>query len=291
MTILATGRAPGPRGQTERITHLMSTPIDPTSYLRQPRFDVPSGIALGKMLRAARPEGLPPPAQEAAEQLDETVNTLEGAWYESERTTPREVNVQRCDKRLDNCWSSVRARLAAYSCLPEAHPLRVQAERLDALIFPDGLSFLKSPYLVEHSESERRLALVSSERVEGELRELVGPIFVDGLQAAHGEYGKALGITARSETKAPPRVGEPLRAMQVALRGYTLQMVAYAATSPSALEAVQVALRPLDAFRAASERRAGRSGAAEPEPGEPGEEGEAAEPGEPGEGGEGEHGV
>jgi hypothetical protein len=269
----------------------MSTPIDPTSYLRQPRFDVPSGIALGKMLRAARPEGLPPPVQEAAEQLDETVITLEGAWYESERTAPREVNVQRCDKRLDNCWSSVRGRLAAYACLPEEHPLRVQAERLDALIFPDGLSFLKSPYLVEHSESERRLALIASEGVEGELRGLVGPIFVDELRVAHGQYGKVLGITAPvAETKTPTRVAEPLRTVQTALRGYTLQMVAYAATSPAALEAVRGALRPLDAFRASSERRASRGGAAEPEPDEPGDEGEAGEEGEASEGGEGAEG-
>jgi hypothetical protein len=264
----------------------MSTSFDPTFYLRQPRFDVPSGIALGKMLRAARPEGLPPPAQEAADQLDASVTTLEGAWHESERTGPREAGVQRCDKRLDNCWSAVRARLTAYSCLPEDHPLRVQAERIDALLFSDGLSFLKSPYLVQHSESERRLALIASEGVEGDLRELVGPTFVDELRAAHGEYGRALGITAPSEAKAPARVGEPYRAMQAALRGYVLQLVAYAATGPSALEAVRAALLPIDAFRAASGRRASRGGAVEPEPGEPGGEEEPGEPAEPGGGGE-----
>ncbi|MCU0686863.1 MAG: hypothetical protein MUF34_32220 [Polyangiaceae bacterium] len=275
----------------------MSTSIDPTVYLRQPRFDVPSGIALGKMLRAARPEGLPPPAQQAAEQLDASVTSLEGAWHESERTSPREASVQRCDKRLDNVWAAVRGRLVAHGCLSEEHPRRVQAERIDALLFPNGLSFLKSPYLVQHSESERRLALIGSEGIADDLHELVGPLFVDELRAAHGEYGRALGITAPAETKAPARVGEPFRAMQAALRGYALQLVAYAATSPAALEAVRAGLRPLDAFRAASERRASRGGVAEPEPSEPGGEGDAGEPGdadeggEPSEGGEGASGV
>jgi hypothetical protein len=270
----------------------MSTSIDPTVYLRQPRFDAPSGIALGKMLRASRPGGLPPQAQEAAEQLDESVLALEGSWRESERTAPREVSVQSCDKRLDNCWSAVRGRLASYSCLPEGHPQRAQAARLDALLFPEGLSFLKSPYPVQHTESDRRLALIASEGVEGELRELVGPVFVDELRVAHGEYGRVLGITVPTEAKTPARVAEPFRAMQVALRGYLLQMVAYAATGPTALEAVQVALRPLDTFRAASERRSSRGGAVEPEPGEggEGEPVEPAEPAEPGEGGEGAEG-
>jgi hypothetical protein len=74
--------------------------------------------------------------------------------------------------------------------------------------------------------------------------------------------------------------------MQAALRGYALQLVAYAATSPAALEAVRAGLRPLDAFRAANERRASRGGVAEPEPSEPGGEGDAGEPGDANEGGE-----
>jgi hypothetical protein len=245
----------------------MATSIDPTVYLRPPRLDAPSAVALGKMLRVARPEGLPPTACEAAEHLDESVKTLEGAWHESERAAPREVNVQRCDKRLDNCWSSTRARLTAYSALPEEHPLRVRAERLDGLLFPGGLAFLKSPYVVEHSESQRRLDLMAAEGVEGDLRELVGTVFVDELVAAHGEYGKALGITAPPEAPPPAtRVAEPLRAMQAALRAYALQVVAYAATGERELEAARAALRPIDAFRASSGRRATRGGAVVPEP-------------------------
>ncbi len=244
----------------------MLTAIDPTPYLRPPRLDAPSAIALGKMMREARPHDLPAPARQSGERLDESVKALEGAWQESERTGPREADMRPYDKRLDNAWSATNARLGAYKTLPEGALERQRAEAIGALLFPQGLTFLKAPYLVEHTESQRRLDLVAAEGLGDELRALVGPLFVDELAAAHEAYGKALGITAALEAPAlPARVAEPLREMQIALRSYTLQLLAHAETGDEALAAVGAALRPLDLLRARVVRRAARGGVVEPE--------------------------
>ncbi|HEU4534299.1 MAG TPA: hypothetical protein VFS00_09285, partial [Polyangiaceae bacterium] len=137
-------------------------------------------------------------------------------------------------------------------------------ETIDLALFPDGLGFLKLPYVIEHTESERRLDLIEAEGLAGDLRELVGASFVDELGAAHAEYGSALGITAALDAPAPTRVADSLREMQGALRSYVLQVLAHAESGDDALEAVRAALRPIDAMRAAIGRRSSRGGAGAP---------------------------
>ena len=248
--------------------HLMANPFDPTLYFRTPRLDAPSAIALGKMLREARPRGLPPPARQAAKRLDESVKALEAAWQGSERGGVRELDVRRFDQRLDNLWSALRGRLVAHGALAEGRPERTRAEAIDAMLFPGGLGFLKAPYVVEHTESQRRLDLIASEGLGDDLRWLVGPIFVEELAAAHADYGRALGITAALSPSppAPTRVAEPLREMQGALRSYALQLLAHAETGGEASEAVWSALRPIDALRSMAGRRSSRGAAPGPGP-------------------------
>src|SRR5687767_3932866 len=98
---------------------MMSEPIDPSLYLRAPRLDVPVAISLGKMLKQAQPADLPAPARRVARRLDEAVKALEEAFREGSKAAPKEVDVRRCDRRLDNLWSAVRDRLAAYSALSD----------------------------------------------------------------------------------------------------------------------------------------------------------------------------
>lgn len=243
----------------------MTTALDSTVYLRLPRFDAPTAVAFGKMLREVRPQRLPPLAEKAAKRLDESVVKLEGAWREGARKGNREVDARPFDQQLDNLWAATRSRLLAYTAFPDGHPERVRAEVLDAALFPAGLGFLKAPYVVEHTESQWRLDLLETEGRGDELRALVGPLFVDELVVAHGEYGKALGITAAPEAvAAPARVAQPLREMQAALRSYTLQLLAYAESDDEALEAVRAALRPIASMRTAVDRRASRGGGVEP---------------------------
>src|SRR5262245_32490934 len=120
----------------------MTESIDPALYLRPPRLDVPSAISLGKMLKQAQPADPPAPVRRVAKRLDDAVNALEEAWREGGKAAPKEADVRQFDRRLDNLWSAVRNRLVAFSALTDGEPTRERAERVAALLFPDGLSFL-----------------------------------------------------------------------------------------------------------------------------------------------------
>ncbi len=257
----------------------MTESIDPTLYLRPPRLDVASAISLGKMLKQARPADLPAPVRRVAKRLDDAVKALEGAWREGGKAAaPKDVDARRVDRRLDNLWSAVRDRVAAFGALPDGDPLRERAERLAGVLFPEGLSFLLLPYLAQHAESQKRLDLIAGGGLEREVRALAGVRFLEELGRAHQEYGAALGITAARPEVAPAlRVAEPLREVQAALRAYTLQLLALAEGDEGAAAGVREALRPIDVVRSASGRRGGGGVTNEPTPPvpEPGGEGEA----------------
>jgi hypothetical protein len=255
----------------------VSEPIDPSLYLRAPQLNVPVAISLGKMLKQAQPADLPAPARRVARRLEDAVKALEGAFREGGKAAPKDGDVRRCDRRLDNLWSAVRDRLAAYGALSDDEPTRQRAEGLVALLFPDGLSFLLLPYLSQHAESQKRLDLIAQGELGRELRALVGARFLDELEQAHEEYGVALGITEALPEVAPTAsMLEPLRDMQAAVRAYTLQLLAMAEADESARDVVRAALRPIDVVRTAAGRR-GVSGATN-EPPLPESDGENDEP-------------
>jgi hypothetical protein len=238
----------------------MPSAFDWSTYFRTPRLSAPGAIALGKMLREAKPKALPPLAERASRQLDEAVRALELSWWEAERKGGSKRDARPYDRRLDNLWAALYARLRALLALPEGAHERERAQALLEAVFAGGLGFLKLPYLAEHSESQRRLALIESEGVAGEMRELAGAALIEALRAAHDEYGRVLGITAVIEAPALSlRVSELLREMQAALRAYTLQLAAYAAAGDEAFEAVRTALEPIDALRARARRRTARA--------------------------------
>ncbi|HEU4410357.1 MAG TPA: hypothetical protein VFS43_34200 [Polyangiaceae bacterium] len=236
----------------------MSPAFDWAPYLRTPRLDAPSAIALFKMLRAVRPASLPPLAERAAERLDEAGAALERAWQGSERGGGPKQDARPYDRRLDNLWAAVHARLEALLALPEGVAERARAQALLGAIFAGGLGFLKLRYVAEYAESQRRLDVIESDGLGGEVRELAGAALFEALRAAHDAYGRVLGITEPLGAEAPSRVAELLREVQAALRAYALQLAAYAAAGDEALEAVRVALRPIDEVRALAERRAAR---------------------------------
>jgi hypothetical protein len=245
---------------------MMSESIAVSLYLRAPRLDVPAAISLGKMLKQAQPAGLPAPARRVAKRLGDAVKALEEAFREGGKAAPtKAVDVRRCDRRLDNLWSAVRDRLAAYRALSEGEPTRTRAEGLVALLFPDGLSFLLLPYLSQHAESQKRLDLIAEGELDRELRALVGARFLDELGQAHQAYGVALGIAEALPEPAPTvSLLEPLRDVLAAVRAYTLQLVALAEADERARDLVRAALRPIDVVRTAARRRSGGGSTNEP---------------------------
>jgi hypothetical protein len=230
--------------------------IDPTPYLRPPRFGVRSGLSLAKALLTVVPPRPGRGVLEAADALATATTTLETAW--KAQSQPRRLaDVRPFDLRLDRAWAVVSASLERYSIFPADDPDRTSAAALHERLFPSGLAFLRLPYPEQHAESQRLLDLVVEEDLRAELDRLVGEVFLDELRLAHVAYGEALGITKPTPVPAPAvSLVEPLRALADAITAYVVQVLAFAGLDPdSHTAAARRALEPIDRFRRAAARR------------------------------------
>jgi len=235
----------------------MTDGLDPVVYLRLPRLDVASGISLGKMLLAVVPKDAPPTAKKAAKRVHASVKDLETAWKARVRIE-QSADVRPHDRRLDLRWAALRDRIAACEVLEEHPDKRDRAAEIMKLLFPDGVAFLKLPYLAEHAESQRRLDIIEERALEATIEELAGKEFLAAVRDAHRAYGEVLGITkGKAETAQAPALNEPLRQLTDAIAAYNVQLLAYAGSEPAALAAVRKALSPIDKFRQAQQGRRG----------------------------------
>lgn len=229
--------------------------LDPLSYLRLPRLDVANAISLGKMLLAVVPKDTSSTAKKAAKRMHASVEALEGAWRQrvrlEELSDPRPV-----DRKLDVCWSALHERIAAWEALDEHADKQARASEVVKLLFPDGLAFLKLPYVAEHAESQRRLDVIEERKLGATIDALAGKEFRLAVQDAHEAYGEALGITkAGVEQPDAPALDEPLRKLTAAIAAYNVQLLAHAEDDASVVASVRRALRPVDKFREAQGRR------------------------------------
>lgn len=231
--------------------------FDPSLYTRMPRFDVAAGITLSRQILAALPGRPPAPLKRCAERLGHETETLQRVWREREAeaatTDPRPI-----DTMADNAWRNLHDRLSAYAGLPsELYPEAGRAAELTAVLFPEGLSFLKLDYSSQWAESERRLQHIGAEKLETEVNKLAGAAFLTEVRRCHVLYGDAIGVSKPKERRSPIPLSEPLRTMTQALIALCAQLVAlyYEGDSDHRAE-VRSSLRPIDDFRAAALRRA-----------------------------------
>ncbi len=235
----------------------MSFPFDPSEYVRRPIVNVASGFALGSALVAACPRTASAEVKRAARKLRRAVVTLQQEWLQRDKIKPK-ADTREADIRVDNAWGALFGRLESYARLPaDENTDAARAAELLAAMFSDGLGFLKLPYNEEWAESEKRLRLVDTNKLAGDIDRIAGPAFLVEVRRAHELYGKALGITAALETPDEANLATPLRALQDAVVGYALKVIATADDDdPSSMAMVRAALAPLDAHRMAQARRA-----------------------------------
>lgn len=227
--------------------------IDASRYTRAPRISAATGLSLGNQLIQNMPAAPLESIASAAARIARRVSLLSEAFGGGPDTGARPHQV---DPRIDRAWGSVEKRLRAADGLSEEVD-RVDRERaavLYAKFFADGLSFLTLEYMVEHAESEKRMAWIVGE-VEADLIRLVGANYITNLRAAHAAYGQALGITAPRDADEA-KLAAPLRALSDAIANYSLQIVGWYSnldeTAPdyaTSVAAVRKALAPIDKFR------------------------------------------
>jgi hypothetical protein len=243
--------------------------IDPTPYVRPPKFDVPSGVTLGLSLITAMPKPAPDHVRAAATRVRKDTIALQAAWGKSGTGAATTRDRRKSDIRIDTAWGMLLDRLESYSRLPADHyPRAARARELVDTISPGDREWLKYVYEAEWAESDKRLGWIEKQGLSKDINELAGPDFLAEVKAAHAEYGVALGVTAPAPELLGVNLAEPLQALARSIGKYTLAVVTMAGDDAASIAVVRKALRPIDEYREGQARRARASGgaAAEPEP-------------------------
>jgi hypothetical protein len=241
--------------------------IDATLYVRQPKFDVPSGVTHGISLITAMPKPAPDHVRAAATKVRKDTVALQLAWGKSGLgTTTRDR--RKSDIRIDNAWGILLDRLESYSRLPVGqYPRAARARELLDTISPNDREWLKLTYEAEWAESDKRLGWIEKQGLAKDINELAGPEFLSEVKAAHAEYGVALGVTVPAPELLGVNLAEPLQSLARSIGKYTLAVVTMAGDDAASLAVVRKALRPIDDLREGQARRARAGGAAvDPEP-------------------------
>jgi hypothetical protein len=201
--------------------------------IQLPRFDAAGAVLLGERLLQvanAEPE-LPRSLLRAKEALEDELAALRAAAaarLAAAAASGDPAALAEADRALDGCWTALFDWLTGFSKLPDGTPQAEDARLMLADLYPDGLSFILLPYETEWSQSDQRLSRIASEPLGERIRALGGEIFLASLAAAHGAYGKLLGLP-RPTGAAPgtrPAVLHALESFASTLRAYALKVTA-----------------------------------------------------------------
>jgi len=226
----------------------MPARLDPTPYLTVPTRSAAATLGLAQALLSVAPSR--PSASQALHlaRLRERAERLQQSWVDVGRhVVAREL--RKLDRALDQRWSALRGRLHACVLLGDDE-LAPRAKPLLGAIFPTGLDFLKLPYIEEWAQSERRLAMIAAEGLEGELGVLCGEPYLARLRGAHEAYGEALGIGGIGGSKDAPaeaaRVLGPLEELKDAIVGYACGVIGgVSEEDPEGVTLVERVLEPI----------------------------------------------
>ena len=176
-------------------------------------------------------------------------------------TAARPESVVRvADTAEDRAVGTIRRRLEDFSILPPENPLRAEAERLDSVLFPNGIGFLAGKFREEWAEVEAIQERVTEHSFADRLSALVGEAFTAHLATTHAAYGEALGITSAVEG-GTPTLQEPYNRLRSALNIYVGVVVSGARNEEIDLALALAALEPIAKMKSEAKAR----GAAEPE--------------------------
>lgn len=252
--------------------------FDPMNYYRAPHFDAATGVALGVALLSALPKDVPEDVQQCARKVRTATLALQKAW--TAEPPARRVDKRPFDNACDSAWSCGHGRLSCYASLPaDIWPKAERAAAIVALLFPEGLTFLRLPYAAQWAEQERRLAKIDALELAPEIDDLCGPEFLAEIRRTHTAYGEVLGITSPAEAALAAKVGEPLRELQRVVGQYMRKLAVMAEDNDDSLALALRALAPIDDLRSGALRRNAPQGELEDEPATP--ENPAATPATP----------
>ncbi len=250
----------------------MATPkFDSKAYTQLPIFDVSGATALATSLNSALPKGISAPVKTAAREMMTAAAALAKAWRDEQNSATDERRPAHL--AIGRAWSAFSARLDTSTSLPVEHyPQASRAREVSAILFPDGLTFLRLPFNQEWAESDKRLKQIEVEGLTKSIKDLIGLDFLEQVQRTHEVSGRVLGITKPSPAAQVRLRGEKLRALRKAMNRYVFNVLGQVDEEDSAMmEMIRDALHPIDAFRAgaAARRQPAQAEAAESTSGGP----------------------
>ncbi len=222
--------------------------FDASLYETIPQTNIAGTIALIRAMLTAGKGVTLPAAKKALRRLRDTGEVLR-RQHQAVLPTKMESMTRATDSALDRIWSAFAQRLAANIELGGTDG--AEAERLYALLFTKGLTFLRLRYPEQWAEGEAILGRIQSEGLETSLDHLVGAPFLREFRARQAAYGEVLGIT-KAKTEAPEATNliEPLREARTALGTYVRVLIAAVENGDFDEASAVPMLAPLAALRA-----------------------------------------
>jgi hypothetical protein len=238
----------------------LETP-DPALYTRAPKMTIEGGMTLCRVLADACPASMPSTVKKAAKRLFEVAEAAQFAYTlrrkSMGKTSPDDARP--IDRNADSSWGALRSRLQAYAMLPhDTYPDAKRAvEILYSLFGESGLSFLTESYPEQFAIADSVIRRIDAENMAADIDRLAGKEFLENVRAQHAAYGKMVQAVLQREETIADELGEHLRAMGQEVVDYATKVLASIdRDKPASVTAALTALRPIDAFREATQRRA-----------------------------------
>lgn len=237
-----------------------SSSLDPALYARAPIMTVEGGITLSRVLAEACPALMPSSVKKAAKRLVETAEAAQVAHTARKKALGKgtDEDSRPIDRAGDNSWSALRGRLQSYTLLPEAtYPDARRASEILANLFGEGgLSFLTESYPEQYAIAESVLRRIDGEGFATDIDRIAGKEFLANVRTQHVAYGKMVAGLLQREAALTEDLGEHVRAMGEELVDYATKVLATVERDePATITRARTALRPIDAFREATQKR------------------------------------
>ncbi|HRI68661.1 MAG TPA: hypothetical protein PK156_30745 [Polyangium sp.] len=238
----------------------LETP-DPALYSRSPKMTIEGGMTLCRVLADACPASMPAAVKKAAKRLFEVAEAAQFAYTLRRKTMGKTGpdDARPVDRNADNSWGALRSRLQAYAMLPrEAYPDAQRAvEILFSLFGEAGLSFLTESYPEQYAIADSVIRRIDAEGLAADIDHLAGREFLENVRTQHTAYGKMVQSVLQREDALTDDLSEHVRAMGQEIVDYATKVLASIdRDKPATVTAARTALRPIDAFREATQRRA-----------------------------------
>ena len=238
----------------------MTGNIDVNKWISPLRLDGDSAVAFTeKMLSAAdraktayekKGEIFPSAISSYLQRITRSLNDLKTTT--AHREDANAPNRRAAAYMLDSAWRSFADWLTAMTVVPSAMlPGAERVHALNALLFSEGLSFLKRPYWEEWVQSASRLNIIKSRKFVEVIDTLGGSPLLTHLRTAHNAYSEALNVRAKVVAGEESTVCPALLQLVDDLEIYIAKVIAWNDSESSDSEAlVEALLLPLENWKA-----------------------------------------